>query len=136
MANTDAYTSKASDNFRIEASKLMLASADATYNLIKIPKHALVTDCWIQIVTAFTVDASVEIGWFGNGETAVTDGFITDDIADPLNVGLKRAFNVTTSTFPGKYFNSAGGAITATVLDNGGAVGDFRVFVQYTVIFA
>lgn len=134
MANTDAYTTKASDSFRMEASKLMLAPADGTYNLIKIPKFALVTDCWIQIVTAFTVNASVEIGWMGNGATAVTDGFITDDIADPLNVGLKRGFNVAVSTFPGKYFNGASGAITATVLDKDGAVGNFRVFVQFTVI--
>jgi hypothetical protein len=136
MANTDAYTTKASDVLRVEASKLMLAPADATYNLIRIPKFALVTDVWIQIVTAFTVDASVEVGWLGNGETAVTDGFITDDIADPLNVGLKRAFNVAVSTFPGKFFSKASGAITATVLDNGGAVGNFRVFVQFTIIHA
>lgn len=136
MANTDSYTTKASDAFRLEASKLMLAPDDATYNLIKIPKWALVTDVWIQIVTAFTVDASVEVGWLGNGETAETDGFITSNIADPLNVGMKRAFNTTTSTFPGKYFSDASGAVTATVLDNNGAVGDFRVFVQFTVIHA
>ena len=136
MANTDAYTSKFADNFRIAASKLMLAPADATYNIIKIPKHALITDCWIQIVTAFTIDASVTVGWLGNGETAETDGFITEEIADPHNVGLKRAFNTTTTTFPGKYFSDASGAVTATVLDNNGAVGDFRVFLTYTVIYA
>lgn len=136
MANTDKYTSKASDAFRMEASKLMIAPDDATYNLIRIPQYAFVTDVWIQIVTAFTVDASVTIGWLGNGETAVTDGFITDNIADPLTVGMKRAFNTTAVTFPGKYFGDASGAVTATVLDNSGAVGDFRVFVQFTVIHA
>jgi hypothetical protein len=134
MANTDAYTTKASDSFRIEASKLMLAPADATYNLIKIPKFAFVTDVWIQIVSAFTVDASVTIGWFGNGETAVEDGFITNEIADPDVVGMKRAFNSTLVTFPGKYFSDAAGAITATVLEGAGAVGNFRIFVQFTVI--
>jgi hypothetical protein len=134
MANTDAYTSKASDSFRMEASKLMLAPADGTYNLIKIPKFALVTDCWIQIVTAFTLLSSVTIGWFGNGETANTTGFISNDIADPTNVGLKRAFNIAAGVFPGKYFSDASGAITATVADEDGAVGDFRVFVQFTVI--
>lgn len=134
MANTDAYTSKASDNFRIEASRLLLAPADDTYNIIRLPKFALVTDCWIQIVTAFTVDASVEVGWMGNGETAVTNGFITNDIADPLVTGLKRAFNIALTTFPGKYFSGGAGAVTVTVADNGGAVGDFRVFVQFTVI--
>jgi hypothetical protein len=136
MPNTDAYTTKASDAFRLEASRLMLAPADATYNLIKIPKWALVTDVWIQIVTAFTVDASIEIGWMGNGETAVTNGFITDNIADPSVVGMKRAFNTSAATFPGKYFSEASGAVTATVLGNTGAVGDFRVFIQFTVIHA
>jgi hypothetical protein len=132
--STDAYTTKSADNFRMEASKLMLAPADGTYNLIKIPKFAFVTDAWVQIVTAFTGTASVEIGWFGNSQTAVTDGFITDDVADPTHVGMKRGFNTTTSTFPGKWFSAASGAITATVLDGTGAVGNFRVFVQFTVI--
>lgn len=134
--STDAYTSKASDSFRMEASKLMLAPADGTYNLIKIPKYALVTDVWIQIVSAFTLDASVKVGWFGNGATAVLDGFITNEIADPQNVGLKRGFNTTLTTFPGKFFSEAAGAVTATVLDGTGAVGNFRVFVQFTVIHA
>ena len=132
--STDAYTSKASDSFRLEASKLMLLPDDATYNLIKIPKFAFVMDVWIQIVTAFTVDASIKVGWFGNGETAVTDGFITNDVAYPSVVGVKRAFNSTVVTFPGKYFSSASGAVTATVLDNSGAVGSFRVFVAFSVI--
>lgn len=134
MANTDAYSNKVSDNFRLAASKLMLAPADATYNLIKIPKMAFVTDVWVQIVSAFTLDASIEIGWLGNGQTAVTDGFIADNIADPKNVGVKRGFNVALGTFPSKYFIAAAGAITATVLDNTGAVGNFRVFALYSVI--
>lgn len=136
MANTDAYTNKASDAFRLESSKLMLAPDDGTYNLIRVPQYAFVTDCWIQIVTAFTVDATVEVGWLGNGETAVTNGFITQDISDPTIVGMKRAFNIALTTFPGKYFSDAAGAITATVADNSGTVGDFRVFVQFTVIHA
>lgn len=134
MANIDAYTNKASDAFRLEASKLMLAPDDGTYNLIKIPKFAFVSDVWVQVVTAFTVDASIVIGWAGNGEDAVTNGFITEEISDPTTVGMKRAFNTTLTTFPGKYFSSAGGMVTATVADNSGAVGDFRVFVQFTII--
>lgn len=134
MANTDAYTHKASDAVRLEASKLMLAPTDGTYNLISIPRYAFVTDCWVQIVVAFTVNASVEVGWFGNGEVAVTNGFITNDISDPTVVGMKRAFNIALTTFPGKYFSTVGGAVTCTVADNAGAVGNFRVFVQFTVI--
>ena len=134
--NTDAYTTKASDKFRLEASKLMLAPADATYNLIKIPKYSFVTDVWIQIVSVSTLLASIEVGWLGNGEVAVTNGFITNDISDPTVLGMKRAFNTNLTTFPGKYFGSAAGAITATVADNNGAVGNFRVFVQFAVIIA
>lgn len=133
MANTDAYAKKSADNYRIDCSKLMLAPANATYNIIKIPAYALVTDVWIQIVTAFTEDASVIVGWMGNGETAVTDGFITTNVADPKVVGLKRAFNTTESTFPGKYFTYAG-AVTTTLLAGAGVAGNFRVFIQFTVI--
>jgi hypothetical protein len=135
MANTDAYTAKASDHFRMEASKLMLSPADGTYNLIRIPMFALVIDVWIQIVTAFTGDASVTVGWLGNGETADEEGFIVNDIADPINVGLKRGFNIAENTFPGKYFSEASGVVTATVAANyTGAVKDFRVFAHFTVI--
>jgi hypothetical protein len=135
MANTDAYTSKASNHFRMEASKLMLAPDDGTYNLIRVPRYAFVTDVWIEIVTAFTGDASVTVGWLGNGETAITDGFIDNEVADPTNVGVKRGFNVSTKIFPGKYFSTAPGAITATVADNySGTVKDFRVFAQFVVI--
>jgi hypothetical protein len=132
--STDAYTSKAADNFRFEASKLMLAPADETYNLIRIPRFAFIHDVWLQIVTAFTVNASITIGWAGNSETALTNGFITEDIADPTHVGFKRAFNTALTTFPGKWFDTASGVVTATVLDVDGAVGDFRVFIQFSVI--
>jgi hypothetical protein len=93
-------------------------------------------DVWVQIVTAFTLDASITVGWFGNGETAVLDGFITNEIAQPSVVGVKRAFNSTIETFPGKFFSGAAGAVTATVLDNNGVVGSFRVFIQFSVIHA
>jgi hypothetical protein len=136
MANTDAYSNKVADNYRLAASKLMLAPDDGVYNLIKIPKWAFITDVWVEIVEAFTVNASIEIGWMGNGETALENGFITAEIADPTHVGLKRAFNTALTTFPGKYFSTASGAITATVADVDGAVGNFRVFAQFTVIIA
>jgi hypothetical protein len=135
MANTDAYSNKQADNIRLAASRLMIAPSDATYNLIRLPKFAFVTNVWVQIVTAFTLDASIEVGWAGNGETAVVDGFITDDLSDPTVVGVKSGFNATTRTFPAKYFSAAGGVITATVADNSGAVNNFRVFAQYSVIY-
>lgn len=135
MANTDAYTNKVADNYRLAASKLMLAPDDATYNLIRLPRYALVTDAWVQIVTAFTGTASITVGWAGNGEVANEAGFIVNSVADPTNVGMKRAFNLTISAFPGKYFAAASGIVTATVLDGTGAVGNFRVFVQYSVVY-
>lgn len=134
MANVDAFDYRASDAFRLEASKIMLAPADATYNLIRIPKFAFVTDVWIQIISGFTLNASVVVGWMGNKEVANEDGFIDNGLADPLVPGFKRSFNVAAGTFPAKYFSAAGGAITATVLDNLGAVGNFRVFASFVVI--
>ena len=61
MANTDAYSNKVADNYRLAASKLMLAPDDGVYNLIKIPKWAFITDVWVEIVEAFTVNASIEM---------------------------------------------------------------------------
>jgi hypothetical protein len=135
MANTDAISYRLSDRPMLARSKRMVAPADGTYNLIRVPAKAFVTDVWVLITTAFTAAGStLTVGWLGNGETAVTNGFITNDISKPTVTGLKRAQNDTLTSWEGKYFNSASGLITCTTDDNAGTAGTFWVFVNYYVI--
>jgi len=136
MANTDYYTNAFADNYRLAKSRLLISPSDGTYNLIRIPKYAFVKDVWLQVTEAadVTPDACT-VGWLGNGESAVENGFITTDVAEPTKTGLKRAQKDTLVTFEGKYFNAATGIITFT-FEAGSAtsLGTYRVFCEYTVI--
>jgi hypothetical protein len=134
--STDFYTSAFSQNYMFARSKKMAAPADATYNVIRIPRYAFVKQIWVLITTAYTLaTATLEIGWMGNKEVAVTDGFMTSDVTIPWVAGLKVMLDVSISSQPGKYFSAAGGAITVITDDDGGTAGTFFVFVDYSVIF-
>jgi hypothetical protein len=116
-------------------SKRMVAPADATYNLIKLPRYAFVTGVWVKITTAYTAAGStLDVGWLGNGETAVTNGFLTTDISKPTVLGFKVAMHDTLTSWPGKYFYTSSGVITCTTDDNGGTAGTFWIIAQYYVM--
>ena len=134
--STDFYTNAFADNLRLAKSKLLISPDDGTYNIIRIPKYAFVRDVWLQITTATNVEPTTcTVGWLGNGETAVTNGFITTDVADATVVGLKRAQKDTVTTFEGKYFSGASGIITFTfAAGSATTLGTYRVFCDYTVI--
>lgn len=137
MANIDLYSTAAADNTRLARSKTWNGLADGTYNLIRIPRYAFVSDVWLRISTAFagTGLPTITVGWLGNGETESPAGFMSNDIAKPLEVGLKRAQTDTLVSFPGKWFNSGPGVITVTVDDDGCATkAVFIVLANYTVI--
>lgn len=135
MANTDALSQRMSDRPILAISKRMVTPADATYNIIRIPKYAFITDVWVLVTTAYTAGGStLTVGWLGNGQTAVPAGFMSSDIARPTSTGLKRAQQDTLISGEGKYFFTAGGAITVTTDDNAGTAGTFWVFCNYYVI--
>jgi hypothetical protein len=91
---------------------------------------------WLDVVIATDVEPETcSVGWSGNAATAVTNGFITTDVADPCTTGLKRAQKDALTTFQGKYFSDASGTITFT-FSNGAAatLGSYWIFAQYTVV--
>ena len=129
---TDILSTRAADNIRLGASRTIITPAAATYNLIRLPRYAFVTDVWLKVNTVGS-SKTVSVGWAGNGETAVTTGFLSVDIADVTVAGLKRAMKDTLVSFEGKYFSDAGGMITMTV-GTAQTTGNFTVFVQYHII--
>jgi hypothetical protein len=133
---TDFYTNAFADNFRLAKSRIIVSPATATFNVIRVPKYAFVSDVWLQVVIATNVEPdNCSVGWSGNADTAVTNGFITIETADPRTTGLKRAQKDTLTTFQGKYFSGGSGVITFT-FDDGAAttLGSYIVFAQYTVV--
>lgn len=130
----DLYTHAFSDNIRLAKGKKMAAPADATYNLIRIPRFAFLKQVWLWISTAYAGGAPVvTIGFIGNGESADVDAFMTNVESDPTLTGVKTSLLGTALWADGKYFDSAAGAITYTTV-KGTTAGTVMVFADYAVI--
>ena len=132
----DFYSYARSDNFSLARSKTWSALADGTWNLIHLPRFAFVTDVFLDIITAYTAAGStLTVGYVGNQEAVANpDGFLTTDLAKPLETGIKRAQKVALGQYPGYWFNSGSGILTITSDDNGGTAGTFIVFVVYSIL--
>ena len=132
----DKFSNKLADNRMMAMSGLFIAPDDDTYDIIRVPHWAFVSNVWLEVTTAYVAGTpSITVGWKGNKETAVLAGFMTNNVAKPGEVGLKIAQKDTLETFPGKYFNAGSGALTVTIAAGGATTeGNFRVFCEYTVI--
>jgi len=131
----DRYSTAASDNYRLARSKLMIEPADGSYNIIHLPRFTFVKKVWVRIDTAYgDAGATMTVGFIGNGESADPDAFMTSTECDPDATGMKTSVGGTADEAEGKWFDTARGAITVDVDDNGGTVGTFTVFVEYTVL--
>lgn len=122
---TDLLSTKAADNLRFARSGSLIQLAAATYNVIRLPQWAFITDAFV-VVTVGGSSQTVSVGWIGNGEVASATGLFTTAAAAIDATGTKR------STV-GKWFNAAGGVITVTV-GTTQSTGNFTVFVKYHVI--
>ena len=130
----DLYTHAFSDNTRLAKGKTMIAPANATYNLVQIPRFSLVKAIYLWVVSAYAGGAPVvTIGFIGNGESADVDAFMTNVETDPTFVGMKNSIHGSALWADGKYFDAASGAITLTTA-KGTTAGNLIVFVDYCVV--
>lgn len=132
----DLFTTQFADNSRLAKSKTVLTPAAETYNLVRIPKFAFVSDVVFWVQTAGSSD-TVSIGFVGNGETANPTYFLTTADASATIAGFKRAKYAFGPgdfvSFDGKYFQTGTGMITMTV-GTTQTTGVFYVFVDYNVV--
>ena len=131
---TAKFSPFSADNIRFCRSHVLQGAVTAdTYQLIRIPHYAFVTDVWLLVETACS-SVDITVGWTGNGETAQAAGFMSQDVTDVLNTGLKRAQHSSLVAFEGKYFSTSGGVLTLTVGTTLSA-GKLTAFCQYHVIY-
>lgn len=128
----DFYTNKLGDNLIVAKSKTILSPAAGTYNLIRIPKFALVKNVWLFVETAGSSD-TVSVGFVGNGEAANASYFLPTLTAEATVAGMKIPGNGTSTGKSAKYFNAASGAITLTV-GTTQTTGKFYVFCEYSIV--
>lgn len=132
MANK--FSRKISDYIYTARGLVMSIPANGTWSCIQVPKNAFVSGVWLNITTACAGTLpKVSVGWLGNGETAQTEGFITQEVAACTEIGLKSSLHSSEDSWPGKYFNTASGVITVTVSGTLTA-GVLYPFAQYTII--
>jgi len=127
---TNIFSNRSADNFRIFRSGEIAAPADGQYNIIKIPRFALVKNVWVWVSTAFTdsgTPATLIVGWAGNATSAVANYFFATGTAVAITTGVYASGNAM-------YFNTASGYITVTTAKHNGTAGTFIVFADFTVI--
>jgi hypothetical protein len=104
-------------------------AVSTTFDVCLIPRYGLVLGVWFHVTTA-DADATVVIGFKGNGTTAVTNHFMTDTESAIATAGMK---NGMVAAKQGYYFGTAGGAVTMTT-DATANTGVGDVFVLYTIV--
>lgn len=119
---------------RVVKSKVVDLVADTgnVISLIPIPAKAFIHSVQFEITEAIDdggTDATMDIGFTGNGETADPDYFHTDADATQATIGIYNA-----DTFQSKYFGTSKGMITTSPVKGQSTTGKYRVFVTYTVI--
>jgi len=134
----DRYTNSFSDNVRFFKSKLLahsnLTNAETEYNIVRIPRYALITNVHILVTTAFNgTTPTMTVGWNTNG-TENVDGFLTNVEAAIDSAGYKVPLAGTNVNAGGFYFKDASGAITVTIDPDTSTAGAMWVFGCYTVI--
>jgi hypothetical protein len=112
--------------------------ADGTYDVIPIPRWALVKDVRVEVVTAGTggiPNSTITVGFKGNGETADPDAFIDSTLGDTTAAGMIRATDDAQPGSKGKWFDDGSGMLTVTLAKGTTTTGPtFRVFVEYAII--
>jgi len=134
----DLYTNKFSDNFRTFKSKVMtyatLTDAGTLYNIVRIPRFALVTNVHVVVNTAFNgTTPTMTVGWATASESLV-DAFLTNVEAEIDEAGYKVPLAGTNVNAGGKYFADSSGRITVTIDHDTSTAGEMIVFGTYSVI--
>ncbi len=126
---TNIFSNRSADNFRMFRSGEIAAPTDGQYNIIKIPRFALVKGAKVWVTTACSdAAASITIGFVGNATTAVATQFAN------ITSGLSATAPFMVSGSGAYWFQSAPGYITVTTLKNSGTFGTFIVFIDFTII--
>jgi hypothetical protein len=134
----DMYTNKFSDNFRTFKSKVMtyatLTDASTLYNVVRLPRFALVTNVHLLVNTAFNGTTPVmTVGW-ATSTDALADAFLTNVEAAIDAAGYKVPLAGTNINAGGKYFATSSGRITVTVDPDTSTAGEMILFGTYSVI--
>ncbi len=135
---TDLYTNSFSDNVRFFKSKYMtysnLTDAETEYNIVRIPRNALIVQMHVMVVTAFDgAVPTMTVGWTCSGEEDA-DGFLTNVETEIGVAGYKVPIAGTNINAGGYYFADASGTISVTLDPDTSTVGALYVFGGYTVI--
>ena len=118
----DKYTNRFSDNIRYFKSKSLtfayLDSVDDTFNIVRLPRFALVVFMFVNVTTAFTnTTPTVDIGITGATDSIIDGGDLTADIT---------AFTPVTTTTNDK--------IIVTLIETDTTEGEMTIYGGYTVL--
>lgn len=132
-----AYKNAAADNVRLERSQVIVTPAVDTYDCIKVPRFAFITDVVLWVKDAGSAD-TVTIGFEGDGDAAVDDYFLDETDAEATAEGFKRAkydYGIDDNVpWEGRWCFTAGGVITLVNGTGAQTSGEFIVFAKYHIL--
>lgn len=122
--------------FMARSKTIIAPLAVGTYNCIRVPKNAFVSEVYLETQTACTAGTAldVSVGFSGNGETADTDFFMTKNDTNVDGVGMARATQAAIH-FEGKRFTDASGMITLTLGTGSNlTAGQLKLYIEYFML--
>ena len=136
MALIDLYSTAKSDTGMLLKSKHIGLLAAGDYGLFRIPSHVIITDVWVEVLTAFNSSVTAPtatIGWAGQDATDA-DGFM-DAAAVALGTAGLRSCHIDSQPYSDGKHCQTGGAITLTMTAGDGTEGQLLVFAKYYNIY-
>ena len=133
----DYYAQAASDNFRLAKSRTIIAPADGTHNVIRLPRYAFLMEVFFNLITPYsgTSTGAVTVGLSGNGAAADVDAVLVDSVISSEAAGFSRMSSGSAAASEGYWFDSASGSITLTVsVGNSTTAIDCTVMALYSVL--
>lgn len=131
----DLYSNFLSTHSRMARSHTIVTPSADTYNLIRVPKNALVKCVYLNVTTAFAGGAPLcTVGRIYDGSSD-TDYFMDHSITAVEQAGMKRSDFGNQPGAPGWYTGEKSGVITITFTGTGSlTAGQCMVFADYAYI--
>ncbi len=130
----DYYANASADNIRLARSKVIMAPADGTHNVIRLPNKAFSIDVFISIISPYSSGSTGTITVGIDGPVTDPDGLLTSTYIDPNTAGISRASGGTAALAEGYWFSQTGAITLTSAIGNSSAEITCEVFAFYSVI--
>jgi len=130
----DYYANASADNIRLARSKVIMAPADGTHNVIRLPNKAFLIDAFISVITPYSSGSTGTLTVGIDGPVTDTDGLLTSAYIAPDTAGISRASGGSAEFSEGYWFDKTGAVTITSAIGDSSAEITCEVFAFYSVL--